>query len=214
MEPIKVKFYSQFGQDFFVSNITRFKPGFFVDIGCGTSDLNLEYSHWASMSNTWTLESVFKWEGIALDYDKTYYDLASKHRKSVHCVDLMEHNINDVLADRGCPEHFDYLSFDVDMAQRKVLDEFDFNKYSFKIMTYEHNFSTEGNPNFKGFYDGDKDYSREKFQDLGYKILFGNVGLRKDEKIEDWYVNDELFKEWGHLAEDNITFNEILKKIK
>ncbi len=210
----------QFGQDFFVSMLTnpRRKTGieftkFFVDVGCGTSDLDLNIHHVSSMSNTWILEKHLGWEGIALDYDQEYCKLASPHRKSVHCVDLLSNNINDVLEERGCPDHFDYFSFDVDMAQRKVLDELDFDKYSFKIMTYEHNFSTEGDPRFRGFYDGDKDYSREKFTDLGYKILFGNVGIREDEKIEDWYVNDELFEEFRHLAQDNITLQDIVKKI-
>ena len=211
---MKIKSYGQFAQDFFVARLLGFKTGgFFVDIGCGTSHLDLRYSHFASMSNTYLLEQTFKWKGVALDYDKNYCDIASKQRNSVHCVDLMEHNINDVLDAKGCPEHFDYLSFDVDEAQRKVLDEFDFDKYSFDILTYEHNYSVElSNPD--SIYCGDKDYSREKFEKLGYKILFGNVGLSDTEHIEDWYVSDRLFEQFGHLAQDFSTLTEIYNKIK
>jgi len=211
---MKTRSCSQFGQDLFVAKLLEFKTnGFFVDIGCGTSDLDLNYAHFSSMSNTYLLEKDLKWEGVALDYDKNYCDIACKHRKSVHCVDLMEHNINDVLAEKGCPKHFDYLSFDVDEAQRKVLDDFDFDKYSFDILTYEHNYSVElKHPD--SIYCGDRDYSREKFQKLGYKILFGNVGLSDTEHIEDWYVSDRLFEQFGHLAQDFSTLTEIYNKIK
>lgn len=205
----------QFAQDFFVASIIENKKhGFFVDIGCGTSTLNLKHVPIFAMSNTYMLENSLDWDGIALDYDETYCELAKRNRHTVSCVDLMQENINDVLAERGCPEHFDYLSFDVDQAQRKVLDEFDFEKYSFKILTYEHNYSTEGDPNYNGMYDGDKDYSRKKFTDLGYNILFGNVGLNARQMIEDWYVNDELFEKYKHLAQDNVTVQEIINRLK
>lgn len=207
-----LKYNGQFGQDFFIASLLG-EGGYFVDIGCGTSDLDLRYCPIFSMSNTYILEKFMGWNGIALDYDKEYCKLAEKQRNSVSCVDLMENNINEVLAERNCPEHFDYLSFDVDQAQRKVLDEFDFDKYSFKVLTYEHNYSTKDNPVMRDLYLGDRDYSRKKFTDLGYHILFGNVGLGPTEMIEDWYVNEELFDKYKHLASDNATLNEILKKL-
>ena len=204
----------QFGQDLFVASIMKKKPnGFFVDIGCGISSLDINHVPIFAMSNTFLLEKALSWNGIALDYDEEYCEKAQKFRSSVTCVDLMEANINDVLAERNCPEHFDYLSLDVDQAQRKVLDELDFEKYSFKILTYEHNYSTKDNPHLRDLYLGDREYSREKFSSLGYKILFGNVGLNPKEMIEDWWVNEEMFDEWGHLAMENTTLHDIMERL-
>ena len=204
----------QFAQDYFVNKILDIDNGFFVDLGCGISTLSVNEVPISTMSNTFLLEKNRHWKGIALDFDKEYCDEAQKVRNSVICVDLMQNNINDILELNNCPKEVDYLSFDVDQAQRKVLDELDFDKYSFKIITYEHNFSTEGDPNFKGMYDGDREYSRNKFLDLGYKILFGNVGLSKEEKIEDWYVNEELFNRLEYLQQDETTIRDVLVSLE
>jgi len=211
----RIRCNGQFGQDFFVTSILQGQTGgFFVDIGCGTSTLDLNHVPISAMSNTYILENSLGWDGIALDYDEKYCKKAEKYRPSVSCVNLMEENINDVLAQRNCPDHFDYLSFDVDEAQRKVLDEMDFDKYSFRILTYEHNFSTEKDPRYNGKYNGDQAYSREKFADLGYHILFGNVGITYEQQIEDWYVNDELFEKWKHLQQENTTLQDIISKLR
>lgn len=84
---MKIKSYGQFGQDFFVARLLGFKTGgFFVDIGCGTSHLDLRYSHFASMSNTYLLEQTFEWKGVALDYDKTI--AISLLNKEIVCIVL------------------------------------------------------------------------------------------------------------------------------
>lgn len=206
--------YGQFAQDYFVNRLLDIDDGFFVDIGCGVSTLDVYEVGIAAMSNTFILEQRRNWKGIAIDYDAVYCHEASKVRKSVVCSDLMLDNINDILEANNCPTECDYLSLDVDQAQRKVLDELDFAKYKFKIITYEHNFSTEGDPNFKGMYDGDREYSRNKFKELGYHILFGNVGLKTEERIEDWYVDDELYSKYKYLQRDETNIRDIIIQLE
>lgn len=206
--------YGQFAQDYFVNRLLDKDGGFFVDIGCGVSTLSVYEVGVAAMSNTFMLEYKRNWKGIAIDYDAVYCNEAKKIRPSVICVDLMKENINDVLEANNCPAVSDYLSLDVDQAQRKVLDELDFEKYKFKIITYEHNFSTEGDPNFNGMYDGDREYSRKKFQELGYHILFGNVGLTTEERIEDWYVDDELYNRYKYLQTDETNIRNVIIQLE
>lgn len=206
--------YGQFAQDWFVNIALGGKEkGFFLDIGCGTSDWPADQVVISTMSNSYGLEEHKKWDGVAIDYDTLYFEVASKLRNTVVCADLLKTNINSILEEKNCPKHMDYLSFDVDEAQRKVLDELDFDKYSFSVITYEHNYSLElANPD--SVYAGDKDYSRDKFEKLGYKLLFGNVGLTKDEMIEDWWVSEELYTQSIRNEihpQDGITVVEIVE---
>ena len=130
----------QFGQDYFVDKILDIDEGFFLDIGAGVSDLDANRVPIYSMSNTYWLENQRNWTGIGIDYDETYINAAKQARPcKLLCVDLMKHNINEILEQNNCPETVDYLSFDVDDAQSKVFSELDFSKYQFRVITYEHN---------------------------------------------------------------------------
>lgn len=202
--------YGQFAQDFFVVTLLdHMQNGFFLDVGCGTSDWPADEVPLSTMSNTYGLEKFNNWNGIGIDFDELYCKIASKIRKNIVCADLLQENINTILEENNAPTKMNYLSLDVDEAQRKVLDELDFNKYSFDIITYEHNYSlTVENPNSP--YVGDREYSREKFSALGYKILFGNIGLKPGEHIEDWWVTPELYDKWERLAHETITIPELV----
>lgn len=202
--------YGQFSQDWFVNHVLGDKErGFFLDIGCGTGDFPADQVPIHTMSNSFGLERHKKWKGVAIDRDVIYFDIASKSRNSVVCVDLLKTNINSILEEKKCPLHMDYLSLDVDESQRKVFDELDFNKYSFDVITYEHNYSLQlTNP--ESIYAGDRDYSREKFISLGYRLLFGNVGITEEEMIEDWWVSPKIFEKNKHSFRDPATVSQII----
>tara|TARA_Y100000004_G_scaffold64454_1_gene72295 strand:+ start:2396 stop:3115 length:720 start_codon:yes stop_codon:yes gene_type:complete len=204
--------HGQFSQDLCTQLLfgVDFK-GVFLDLGCGIGHLNIEEVPESFMSNTYALEQM-GWKGIAIDYDKAYCDKLQKTRDSVICVDLMKNNINEVLESNNCPTVVDYLSFDVDEAQRKVLDELDFNKYKFKFITYEHNYS-HAVYNKESIYAGDREYSRAKFLDLGYKILWGNVGTRNNYYIEDWYICSELYDKYSYLHQDPAHAYNVIKAL-
>ena len=185
--------------DAFVDQVLNIDNGYFVDIGAGTGGLRNRPIGF--FSNTYYLESNRGWNGIAIDYDEVYMGFA-KTLRSCCCVceDLLKVNINDVLANNNCPPVVDYLSFDVDDAQEKVFAELDFDRYTFKIITYEHNLfqaTTNVQPHtqeYKAEILNLHRLSREKFLSLGYELLLGNVVVAGYGPVEDWYIHPDHVK--------------------
>ena len=50
-------------------------------------------------------------------------------------------SLNDLLAKYDAPRTIDYLSIDTEGSEFEILNAFDFRKYSFRVITCEHNFS-------------------------------------------------------------------------
>lgn len=205
---------AQAKQDVFVDKILDKDNGYFVDIGAGTGGLKSDYVGF--YSNTYYFESR-GWTGIAIDYDERYIESVKSSRNcKCICIDLMEANINDILKLNQCPKEIDYLSIDVDEAQWKVFNDLDFNFYKFKILTLEHNLywaaENSNHPaDFKLRIFQENLYYRKKLLDLGYKILWENVILDGYGPLEDWYVNEEIYKKFKHLKSENINCSEIMK---
>lgn len=80
-------------------------------------------------------------------------------------------SLNDLLIKHGAPKYIDYLSIDTEGSEYEILQAFNFNEYSFRIITVEHNYTPE----------------REKIFALltghGYKRKYENIS-----SIDDWYV--------------------------
>ena len=211
-------YHAQAYQDLFVNKILNIDNGYFVDIGAGTGGLPL-YSP-GFYSNTFFFESR-GWNGLAIDYDQNYIDSVKSERKAKSILaDLNFVNINTILESYNCPLNVDYISLDVDDAQQKVFDDFDFDKYKFRVLTLEHNL-------FQSFEESNQNHSiqhkkkiikehreyRSKLQDLGYKILWGNVVLDGYGPVEDWYVNEEIYEKNKHLEAENINCKEVKNAI-
>ena len=80
-------------------------------------------------------------------------------------------SLEDLLVKYDAPKNIDYLSIDTEGSEFEILGDFDFKKYNFKIITCEHNFTS----------------NREKI----YKLLTKNGYVRKFEQhsqFDDWYV--------------------------
>ena len=210
------RFNAQAGQDVFVDKILHHQEGgHFVDIGAGTGGLPARTTGF--YSNTYFFEKYRNWNGIAIDYDKNWFN-AVKYQRTCTCLctDLMHENINNVLEENNCPDKIDYLSIDVDDAQWTVFDELDWDKYKFKILTLEHNL-------FQSFEDCGQNHGiehrekikyeyahyRERLTGLGYKILWGNVILDDYGPVEDWWVNEEVFEICNHLQKENINYRQV-----
>lgn len=208
-------FNSQVKQDLFVNKILQKNEGFFLDIGAGTGGLTgypVEF-----YSNTYFFERYRGWKGIAIDYDEIWYNhVKNKRSCTVSCVDLLKTNINDHLDILNCPENIDYISLDVDDAQWKVFNEFDWSKYKFKVLTLEHNLfqsfdiklqshSQEHKNRIKQEYD----HYREVLSGYGYKILYGNVILDGYGPVEDWWVSEDLYKKYKSCKSENIDYKEV-----
>jgi FkbM family methyltransferase len=80
-------------------------------------------------------------------------------------------SLNDLLEKYMAPRHIDYLSLDTEGSEYEILRALDFEKYSFGIITCEHNFAPQ----------------REKIRGLleshGYTRILVEIS-----EIDDWYV--------------------------
>ena len=213
--------FGQFSQDYCVNMLLDIDNGFFLDIGAGVSSHDPKNVVISTMSNTYGLERLRGWDGIAIDYDEIYIEEAKRFRScTMVCEDLTKTNINDVLESHNAPKKMDYLSFDVDDAQEQVLSDMDFSTYSFRMITFEHNRHLCLNITDTGVCFEDSrvkelyESSRDKFQSLGYKVLFGNVGLYPNQPVEDWYVDQETFDKYESISSENLTASQIRKVLQ
>tara|TARA_Y100000817_G_C16823466_1_gene530019 strand:+ start:100 stop:753 length:654 start_codon:yes stop_codon:yes gene_type:complete len=212
-----VLYNSQVRQDTFVDKLLNKDEGFFLDIGAGTGGLVPQ--HAGDFSNTYFFEHYRGWNGIAIDYDRAWYDVVKDARPdTVYCEDLLEVNINDFLESIGCQENIDYISLDVDDAQWKVFNEFDWSKYRFKVLTLEHNLYqsldscefTRNSPDYMKKIDSEYHRYRKILKQHGYKILWGNVELNGYGPIEDWWVSEDIYEKHHQIKKENINCNEVI----
>ena len=99
-----------------------------------------------------------------LNYDDLKRDIVSSYNvKSV--------SLNDLLMEHQAPSYIDYLSVDTEGSEFEILNSVDFSKYSFGIITVEHNFTA----------------NRELIASLliskGYKNIYPTFS-----RFDDWYV--------------------------
>ena len=195
-------------QDIFVDKVLNKTNGFFVDIGAGTGGIPAHTPGF--YSNTYFFETFRNWRGIAIDYDTSWYDSVKNLRNCiVSCVDLLKTNINEHLELLDCPTQIDYLSIDVDDAQLKVFNDFDFDKYRFKILTLEHNLfqslpecTQNRSEEHKQNIVKEHSYYREVLSTYGYKPLWSDVCLNGYGPVEDWFVDEETFEENKHIQKE------------
>ena len=99
-------------------------------------------------------------------------DRYKTQRKKGRAYDVETISLTDLFLKHNAPNHIDYLSIDTEGSEYLILKNFDFNKYSFGVITCEHNFSE----------------TREQVN-----LLLTSKGyVRKHEAIsvfDDWYVN-------------------------
>lgn len=197
-------------QDIFVDRILSKKHGFFLDIGAGTGGLPAQTPGF--YSNTYFLETFKSWNGIAIDYDESWYNAVKDKRNcKCVCVDLISKNINSVLEENDCPLEIDYLSIDVDDAQMQVFNDFDFDKYRFKILTLEHNLfqstpecTQNRSEEHKKKIIEEHAYYRSVMKEHGYKLLWGDVFLDSYGAVEDWFVSQDVFDAYKEIEMVNI----------
>jgi len=92
-------------------------------------------------------------------------------RKNGRKYEVKTISLNDLLKKYSAPNLIDYLSIDTEGSEFEILNAFDFDTYSIKIITCEHNYSD----------------NREKI----FKLLTSKGYERKYVEVsdfEDWYV--------------------------
>ena len=103
---------------------------------------------------------------------KKFIDHDTQIRKKNKEYILETISLNDLLVKYNAPKIIDYLSIDTEGSEFDILNNFDFNKYKFRIITCEHNFT----PN------------KNKI----HKLLTKNGYVKKHSTlvsfVDDWYV--------------------------
>jgi FkbM family methyltransferase len=98
-------------------------------------------------------------------------DLHAAKRANAERLVVETVTLEDMLIEHGAPKDIDFLSVDTEGSEFEILNAFDFRKYSFGLITVEHNFT-------------------ERRGDL-YDLLTGNGYERIMEDLsqfDDWYI--------------------------
>ena len=104
----------------------------------------------------------------------SYLDLHKTERESGSRYAVETISINNLLSKHKAPHYIDYLSIDTEGSEFEILASLDFEKYSFGVITCEHNFTPQ----------------REKIQFLlesqGYSRVFVEIS-----EFDDWYIKSD-----------------------
>jgi FkbM family methyltransferase len=133
------------------------------------------------------LRCVTSKSGELLDFNETLnpefstlskYENSDGHidqRKSGDIYKVESVSINDLLASHHSPLTIDYLSIDTEGSELEILQALDFDKYLFRVLTIEHNFTPK----------------RESVQQLltknGYKHVLAHVSQQ-----DDWFIHESI----------------------
>jgi len=204
---------SQLKQDIFVQLILNFKEnGYFVEFGAtdgyefsNTFLLENEFSwdgilvepakNWIPASNVRKCAVDFRCvapeSGQTIGFNEAVTKFLSSTKEVTGASSVQYEvetvSLNDLLDEYNAPTHINYLSVDTKGGEFEILEALDFSKYSFDVITVDHNFSV----------------SRAKV----YKLLTDNGYFRVCNEIswvDDWYVSGDYV---GSLAfTDNKNF--------
>ncbi len=99
------------------------------------------------------------------------HDRHAQNRKDNVSYEVETISLLDLLQSHDAPSEIDYLSIDTEGSEFEILNSFDFSKYSFRVITCEHNHT---------------EY-REKIYDLltkhGYERKYKYIS-----RFDDWYI--------------------------
>lgn len=74
---------------------------------------------------------------------------ADRRRASATTYEVETVSLMDLLADHGAPTEIDYLSVDTEGSEHEILAAVDFDRYSFRVITVEHNHTASRNQIFE-----------------------------------------------------------------
>lgn len=191
-----MRFYGKEKQDRFAYYLIG-KKGTFLDIGC---------NHPMQGNNTKALEEA-GWSGLLFDIREKWVDLCRQHRTSkVFCVDISTDEFANILKENLEQPIIDYISLDADGGSLGGLQQLLQNNFSFKCMTFEHDYYANGNVL--------KLPAKALLESHGYYPLFEDVKLADGRIWEDWWVNLSYFpKGLENIACKAVTFDECVLKV-
>ena len=173
--------FSQSGQDQFAYNISG-SNGTYLEIGAHDPVIN---------SNTFNLEVKCDWNGISIEYDKTFqksWDDNKLRKNNVIWDDAFNINYSSLIKQRELPNRLSYLSCDIEPAENtfNILKKVISSELNFDFISFEHDKYSIGNKY--------EDLSIEYLKNYNYKVAVKDVYSRnKRYKIyETWFVNNDI----------------------
>ena len=149
-------------QDFFVlSMLNKKRAGTYLEIGG---------AHPIIDSNTYLLESSFGWTGLSLEWSGDLSSLWQGVRvNKCICADATLVEYDELIQENLGNTHIDYLQLDIDPPKNtfKALLRINFFKYSFSVITYEHDLYNGG--------EFERIASRKILESFGYKRVVSDV---------------------------------------
>ena len=187
--------YSSQCQDLFILSVLDKKTyGTYVEIGGGVG---------IDDNNTYLLESGFGWKGISLEYTPWKAQTFSSRNNPCLCIDATTANYNDLFQQYNLGPHIDYLQLDIDPPSNTLLalKQIDFTKYSFSVITYEHDAYCGG--------ENERTESRQILESYGYTRVISNI-LHTGWEFEDWYINEKHMpnNNWKEFIGENIELRD------
>jgi FkbM family methyltransferase len=103
--------------------------------------------------------------------DYRYLDLHSKDRRFSKKYFVKNDTLLNILEDNKCPRIIDFLSIDTEGSEYDILRNFNFNKYKFRAICIEHNYSKNRNAIYELLTSND------------YERILTNLS-----QFDDWYI--------------------------
>tara|TARA_B100001248_G_scaffold248258_1_gene220428 strand:- start:116 stop:742 length:627 start_codon:yes stop_codon:yes gene_type:complete len=173
--------FSQSGQDQFAYNISG-SNGTYLEIGAHHPVIN---------SNTFNLEVKCNWNGISVEYDKSFqisWGDNKLRKNNVVWDDAFNINYSSLIKQRELPNRLNYLSCDIEPAENtfNILKKVISSELNFDFISFEHDKYSIGNKY--------EDLSIEYLKNYNYKVAVKDVYSRnKRYKIyETWFVNNDI----------------------
>ena len=107
-------------------------------------------------------------------YSYSNSDHHKSYRKKGNISIVESVKLLDLLIEHDAPREIDYLSIDTEGSEYDILKVFDFDKYKFRVITVEHNYTNYRNK------------IKKLLETKGYKRVFENLS-----KWDDWYIYDK-----------------------
>ena len=172
--------YSEAFQDMFILYLNKGKrKGTYLEIGAGFPFFG---------NNTYLLESKYDWSGVSIDIETESAERYFRDRiNTAVCRDATRVDYVNLLEECKMPYIIDYLQLDCDppAITYEILQRIPFDKYSFGIITYEHDYYNDESKSYK-------QKSREYLLSKGYELVLTNIAPREGCDYEDWYVHPQL----------------------
>lgn len=170
------KNYSEAYQDIFVLSMLNGKrEGTFIEVGAGRPFYG---------NNTALLEKQFSWRGISIDLDER--QVSTERTTPFLIKNALEINYPKLIDELRLGPVVDYLQLDCDPPEVtfEILKKIPFDKYKFKVITYEHDYYNTERKELR-------EESRRYLESKGYYLVVNDIAPDEWRNYEDWYVHPD-----------------------